>query len=286
MLYHNKFGEVKHAVVLLTILSLVFLMPSFCANDYSKILNRKIYADPPPPPEKPVRSILKPAPVPSLDSLISVKGIIYSPDGESKAIIEIKSKKVETLATEGDIIENARLIRIDENNLVFYYDDKEITLNLSKPQIDSKSGIAIKDTSVKLASGQPSTTATSSATGTVVASSSSSIPVPQQPKNINLNALIDQVRSDPAAMSNISVTPYIEDGMVSGFTVNRIPEGGMYSQIGVQPGDVIKRVNGTLIDSLSKAYAVYNNIVSSQTKLVTVEILRNGQPMILTYRLD
>ena len=286
MLYHNKFGAVKHAVVLLTFISLVFLIPSFCANDYSKILNRKIFADPPPPPEKPVRSILKPAPVPSLDSLISVKGIIYSPDGESRAIIEIVAKRVETLATEGDIIENARLIRIDENNLVFYYDDKEITLNLSKPQIDSKSGIAIKDTSVKLASGQPSTTATSSATGTVVASSSSSIPVPQQPKNINLNALIDQVRSDPTAMSNISVTPYIEDGKVSGFTVNRIPEGGIYSQIGVQPGDVIKRVNGTLIDSLSKAYAVYNNIVSSQTKLVTVEILRNGQPMILTYRLD
>ncbi|HOK80923.1 MAG TPA: type II secretion system protein N [bacterium] len=285
MLCANNFYFVLRLVRVLSFLSLFLVFSSFSANDYSLILKRKIFADPPPSPQKPVRSILKPTPSPSLESLITLKGIIYSPDADSRAIIEILSKKAETLIAEGDIIENARLVKINENNVIFYYDDKEITLNLPKPQIDSKSGIAVKDTSIKVATSLPSTETTLSATGPIT-SSSSSVPVPQQPKNINLNALLDQVRSDPSVFSNISVTPFIEEGRVEGFTVNRIPEGGMYSQIGVQPGDVIKRVNGTLIDSLSKAYAVYNNIINSQTKLVTVEILRNGQPMILTYRLD
>ncbi|MGB9642752.1 MAG: hypothetical protein ACP5JO_02080 [Candidatus Ratteibacteria bacterium] len=248
-------------------------------------MRRKIFADPVPPPQTPVKSILKPSPAPPLESLITLKGIIYSPDTDSKAIIEIVSKRSETLIVEGDIIENARLVKINENNVIFYYDDKEITLSLPKPQIDSKSMITLKDTSVKSPPILSSTETTLSATGTVT-SLSSSVPIPQQPRNINLSALIDQVRNDPSAFSNISVTPYIEEGRVGGFTVNRIPEGGMYSQIGLQPGDVIKRINGTLIDSLSKAYAVYNNIINSQTKLVTVEILRNSQPMILTYRLE
>jgi len=251
---------------------------------YSKIINRKIFADTPPPPEKPVRSILKPAPAPSIESVLKLKGIIYNPDGDSMAIFEISERKTEVLATEGDVIENAYLKKINEFDVVFSYDSRDVRFSLPKPQSD-KGVITVRDTQVKVVpSGkEPST----SQPGLISSSSTASeIPSPQQPISVNFRDITEKIRSDPSALASLSVTPFIQDGKVEGFVVNRIPETGISAQLGIQPGDVIKRVNGTLIDSLSRAYAVYNTILNSGSKLVTVEIVRKGQPLILTYRLE
>lgn len=254
-------------------------------TDYSRIINRKIFADTPPP-QKSVVSILKPAPLPSLDSLIGLKGIIFYPEGKSLAIVQIFSKSnVELLLSEGDVVENAYLKKINEYSVVFLYDEKEVVISLPKPQ-PGKDAIAIKDIPVKVLSQGQSVSSTGTLQTTTISGSQPVVPVPEQPKTININEISEKLRSDPSLLAQVSVTPYIQDGKVEGFVVNRVPETGISSQLGIQPGDVIKRVNGTLIDSLSRAYAVYNNILTSQTKLVTVEILRNGQPLILTYRLE
>lgn len=254
-------------------------------QDYSKIINRKIFADTPPPPQKPIRSILKPAPEPSLESIIGLKGIIYNPDGDSFAIVEVLGRKTEVLLNEGDIIENAYLKKINEFDVEFSYNGKDIKLVLPKPQTD-KGAVVIKEAAkvVPVAAARTPEAPFAQVGGTSY--TETIVPAPQQPKSINLNEIAEKLRSDPAMLSSVSVTPYIQDGRVEGFVVNRIPEGTISAQIGIQPGDVIKRVNGVLIDSLAKAYAVYNNIQNSQTKLVTVEIIRNGQPLILTYRLE
>lgn len=283
MLIRKKFGFMVLFIVL------CFPVGSFLCSgktDYSRIINRKIFADTPPPPQKPAVSILKPAPLPSLDSVISLKGIIFNPDGDSLAIVQISSKgNAEILLGEGDVIENAYLKKINESGVVFLYDGKEVVINLPKPQVD-KGGIVIKDSPVKVLPQPPVVSEGKTSTSAVSSGSQPAIPAPEQPRNININEISERLRSDPSLLAQVSVTPYIQDGKVEGFVVNRVPETGISAQLGIQAGDVIKRVNGTLIDSLSRAYAVYNNILASQTKLVTVEILRNGQPLILTYRLE
>lgn len=266
---------------------LTFTSESFCLNkqDHIKILNRKIFADTPPQPQKAVKSILKPAPEPVLESIITLKGIIYNPDGDSFAIVEILERKTEALLSEGEIVENAYLKKINEFDVEFSYNGRDITLKLPKPQTD-KSAIVIKE-ATKIVSGTPvKTTVVTPAQPSGVSGTETPVPAPGQPKSINLNEIAEKIRTDPSLLASISVTPFVQDGRVEGFVVNRVPEGGISQQLGIQPGDVVKRVNGTLIDSLARAYAVYNTIQSSQTKLVTIEILRNGQPLILTYRLE
>ena len=254
-------------------------------SDYSKIINRRIFADPPPVPEKQARSILKPEGIAALDSIISLKGIIFNPEGDSFAIVWINEKKIEALLSEGDIIENAFLKKINNFDVVFLYGGADVRMVLPKPQAGS-SGIVIKDTQVKVV--PPAQTEKSTVVPQEVASavSGSSIPSPQAPRSVNLNEIAEKFRSDPSLIASVSVTPFIQNGMVEGFVVNRVPETGISAQLGIQPGDVIKRVNGTLIDSLSRAYAVYNNVINSSSKLVTVEIIRGGQSLILTYRLE
>ena len=281
--------KLRKIINILIRLAISILAAGLCEgkSDYSKIINSKIFADPVPVQQKPVRSILRPAPVPSLDSILSLKGIIYNPDGDSWAIVEKIATKTELLLNQGDIVENAKLLKIDQTSVVFLYDEKEITLNLPKPQTD-KAGITIKDTSVKVIPPSQSSQTVSGVqiSSTLAGNPNIEIPAPQQPKVLNLNEITEKIRSDPSLLASVSVTPYIQDGRVEGFTVNRIPESGIFSQVGIQPGDVIKRVNGTVIDSLSKAYAVYNNVINSSSKLVTVEILRNGQPILLNYKLE
>ncbi|MCX7705214.1 MAG: PDZ domain-containing protein [bacterium] len=284
----NEMKKLFNPVCVACLLCLFSNFNNFCSGktDYSKIINRKIFADTPPPQQKPVKSILKPAPEPALDSIIALKGIIYNPDGDSLAIVEITERKTETVLSEGDIIENAYVKKINEFDVEFSYNGRDIKLTLPKPQID-KTAIAIKDSSVKVFPGRPGQTSTTSQTQPITSTNiETNIPVPQQPKSINLNEISEKMRSDPSLLASVSVTPFVQDGRVEGFVVNRVPEGGISAQIGIQPGDVIKRINGTLIDSLARAYAVYNTIISSQTKLVTVEIIRSGQPLILTYRLE
>ncbi len=268
---------------------LVFLGSCFsvCSgkSKYSEILDRKIFADTPPPPQRPATSILKPLPLPSLDSLITLKGIIYSPDGGSKAIIQISARKTDFLCEEGDIIENARIIKINESGLVFLYDDKEISLTLQKPQSGTPA-ISVKDTSVKIVPSSSTTSTVLSPVSSTSSGSSVSIPSPQQPRDIKLNDIVEKFRSDPKLISSIGITPYIQEGKVEGFTVNRIPDSSIIAETGIQEGDTIRRVNGVLIDSIGKAYAVYHGILKSQSKIATLEILRNGQPIMLTYRLE
>lgn len=268
------------------VIVLIFLISFFSIcygkTKYSEILDRKIFADTPPAPQRSVTSILKQSPLPSLESIISLKGVIYCPDGESKAIIGITDKKAEILCEEGDIIENAKILKINEAGVVFLYDDKEVLINLVKPQASS-AGISVKDTPVKIVPSTPSLPVVPSVPSTV---SGISVPKPEQPRDIKLNDIVEKFRSDPNLISAVSVTPYIQEGKVGGFVINRIPEASIIADIGIQAGDIIKRVNGVLIDSLGKAYAVYNNIVKSQSKIATVEILRNGQPLLLTYRLE
>jgi len=266
--------------VLLVISSL-----SYGKTKYSEILDRKIFADTPPQPQKNVTSILKPAPLPPLESIITLKGIIYCPDGKSKVIIQINSKKTEVLCEQEDIIENAKIIRINESNLVFLYDDKEVILGLQKPNLGT-SAISIKDSPVKAIPYGTTYSQGSSVASTGIFNTSDNIPKPDQPRNIKINDIVEKFRSDPSLFANVSVSPYIQEGRVEGFAINKIPEGINAGDVGIQVGDVIKRVNGVLIDSLGKAYAVYTGLTKSQSKLATVEILRNGQPIILTYRLD
>lgn len=258
---------------------------SVTKSDYSKIINRKIFADPVPPRSEAVKSILKPQPAPSLESLIGLKGIMFDSEGNSIAIVELKEKKTEIVLAEGEVIENAYLKKINEFDVEFSYDGRDIKLSLPKPATGS-TGILVKDTQIKVLNPKNQDSSTTGATFVPGSGSSPTVPLPQQPRSINLNEITEKIRSDPSLLASVSVTPFIQDGKVEGFVVNRVPETGISAQLGIQPGDVIKRINGTLIDSLSRAYAVYNNIISSQTKIVTVEVIRGGQPIILTYKLE
>jgi general secretion pathway protein C len=89
----------------------------------------------------------------------------------------------------------------------------------------------------------------------------------------NLNNLAMQAR----------IVPAFKDGQAQGFKLFSIRPDSLYSKIGVQNGDVIRRINGFEMNSPEKALEVYAKLKESSR--IEIELERNGSPVKKTYNI-
>jgi len=269
------------------VLSLVFLVFlvgisfSIEKNDYSIILKRNIFTAPIPPPPPPKiqqpTSILKPTPLPPLESIIELKGIVHFPQGISYAILKTRNQNEESICKEGEVIEKAKIIKIDKESVTFEYDEKNVVMNLENKRLE-KDYVSINN-DIKVA-------VESEEAKNISDVLSNKVPKALDPITLNFSETINQLKENKDLTKNLNISPFVKDGKVEGFEINRLPTNSLPYQYGLRNGDIIQKVNGIPIDSLSKGFSVYNQIVQSGTKLITVEVLRNGEPIILTYQLQ
>lgn len=301
--YHSADGFVNpcpdgyNTLIMIRAFRLVFLVlalgaAAFCGRssgkDYSDILKRNIFAAPvpAPPPETKV-SILRPLPPPPLDSLVEVKGIIHLAEGDSRVLLLRRKTGVEAGYREGDTIETAEILRINKDSILFRYADKNVVMNLDGSLAATTSGsISSEDGSIRVVPtpGKPGT-----GTGSVEGPAPplpTSVPEASAPVPVNLHETLDALQSDARLLQEVNVTPFIQSGKVEGFTIRNLPEDSVPYRYGLRNGDIVRRINGVLIDSLSRALILYRQVQASQSGLATVEVLRNGTPVLLTYRLQ
>jgi general secretion pathway protein C len=81
----------------------------------------------------------------------------------------------------------------------------------------------------------------------------------------------------PRILAETTAVPVMDDGRVKGLALTRIPESSLLTDAGLQAGDVLTEVNGTVVDSLASLMALYPKLQSA-TDLQAV-VLRNGQPV-------
>lgn len=87
----------------------------------------------------------------------------------------------------------------------------------------------------------------------------------------NLNDIAMQAR----------IVPAFKDGVSQGFKLFSIRPDSLYTKIGIQNGDVIKRINGYDLNSPEKALEVYAKL--KEASRVDIEIERNGSTRRMTY---
>jgi general secretion pathway protein C len=87
----------------------------------------------------------------------------------------------------------------------------------------------------------------------------------------NLNDIAMQAR----------IVPAFKDGVATGFKLFSIRPNSLYTKIGIQNGDVIRRINGFDINSPDKALEVYTKLKESNR--IEIEIDRNGAAVRKTY---
>lgn len=103
-------------------------------------------------------------------------------------------------------------------------------------------------------------------------------------KRSEINKYLDNL---PQVLQDAKAVPYVTPGSggeVSGFKLVAIKAGSIYEKLGLKRGDIIKGVNGEVVDTPQKAMELYQALKSSDE--IQLEITRSGSPTTLNYRLE
>ncbi|TQV63403.1 MAG: PDZ domain-containing protein [Sulfurovum sp.] len=93
-------------------------------------------------------------------------------------------------------------------------------------------------------------------------------------------ALVEKYTKDMNNIwQDIGITERMNGSVINGFTVNFVNAGTAFDKLGLKAGDVIKSVNGEIMDSNSKAFSAFESIASGNTPNVTIKIERDNKEM-------
>lgn len=94
--------------------------------------------------------------------------------------------------------------------------------------------------------------------------------------------LIDGAFGDWAKlMRGARIMPNIENGSINGFKMSNIRKDSLYSQIGMQNGDILHRVNSVEIKNPEDALKLFQELKTS--KNINIDVTRGGQRQTLSY---
>jgi general secretion pathway protein C len=77
----------------------------------------------------------------------------------------------------------------------------------------------------------------------------------------------------------VRLSPHVQEGQVVGFRVNPGRDRATFEALGLQPGDVVTDINGTVLDDPSQGLQVFQSLGESTQANVTV--LRDGVPQVI-----
>jgi len=92
-----------------------------------------------------------------------------------------------------------------------------------------------------------------------------------------------KVQDFPKLLSQARVLPYFKNGKPDGFVITDIVPGSLYQTVGLQNGDILRKVNGVTITGAKQAMAMYQKLQNASS--IDLELLRHGTLMPIHYRI-
>ena len=100
---------------------------------------------------------------------------------------------------------------------------------------------------------------------------------------VTLDEAIEALTRVGALMKEARIRPYFAIGKAAGVRIDRIKDGSVINQMGFTDGDIVKGVNGFGLMSPTKVFEAYRRYKNN--RLVEVQLLRNDEPVTLTYNI-
>lgn len=101
---------------------------------------------------------------------------------------------------------------------------------------------------------------------------------------INRQALLKKIPDLITALQQAIPLPHIEKGKIIGLKLTHFKDKELAKSVGIKEGDVLTKINGAKIDSITNALNVYQQ-VKNQDK-IQVEIKRGAKSQSLTYYIN
>ncbi len=182
------------------------------------------------------------------------------------AVIEDLKSKVQDVYKIGEVIEGARIERIDRNKVALFYGEQFEVLNL----------YIAREVLAPVEKEEPVTAQKQNATEPV----NDILPFERV---INTREFTTQVPAMEVFLDKIEVTPCIINGEQEGLSIAVLDDMSIARHFGLQNGDVIKNVNGQMLTSKQKAFQVLQKARSQSS--INCQLLRNKQKMNLSFEI-
>ena len=88
----------------------------------------------------------------------------------------------------------------------------------------------------------------------------------------------------PQLMRDIKIMPHFTKGRPRGMRLSKVKEGSIFQKAGVKSGDVVKGVNGMTLNTPHQIFRAYKELKNQNN--FQVEIVRDGEPTVLNYRVE
>jgi type II secretory pathway component PulC len=199
--------------------------------------------------------------------------------GICKAIIDDIQKKEQYLVQEGETFGNVDVIRIFQDHVVLRSQGQEEELWLSFSSGSSTSKASAPTTGVA---------AVSASSETVLETNRFGRKVGDARWVFSRQALLEyyqELMDDPDRLASlfVSMKPDYKEGAITGYALDPIGEKEFYSAIGLNNGDVVRKVNSMKMTSQARAEYFISEFLKNRLSAVVIDIERNGQPQKMIY---
>lgn len=110
-------------------------------------------------------------------------------------------------------------------------------------------------------------------------------------RSVGVNRWVVARSAADAARENVGeqlrtalIQPNLVNGKTDGFMVKSIQPGTLLAQMGLRPGDVLKRVNQTPLDSPEKALQIMQQL--REARQLSIDLERAGKPLSFVYEIE
>lgn len=173
-----------------------------------------------------------------------LKGTIAINQSLGYAIVEEKGKGKQKLFRLGEMIGQARLVRVTRTTAVLADGEKELVMKI-KESAEGMPGRSVRDIS------------------------------------LSKQTVTEGLGDLKSIMSQAIVRPFFHEGAQQGYVVSNIVPGSLYQKLGLQNGDVVMDVNNKKLESADDILQLVN--VMQEGESVSINLMRGGKKENVNY---
>jgi len=226
---------------------------------------QKRAAVPQPPALKVAQMIQKPSPQFLAPLGVSLKGIMYSSnDQDNRAIVSDNQSKKEALYKVGDSILDAEIIFIGSNKVIFIRSNgQQETLFVTQDDAQEDPIYTQKDSWAPLIK----------QTG-------------EHEYIVQYEPFVQRIQNLAQFIDMLDITTAFQKGKIVGCRVGKFPQNSVGPLLGLQQGDIITSINNIPTTTTTNRVAIYQELKkNTQEMVITVNLVRQGQPVTLHYQI-
>ncbi|KPL25668.1 MAG: hypothetical protein AMJ75_00125 [Phycisphaerae bacterium SM1_79] len=218
--------------------------------------------------EKDKAAVLSPKPVVSQQLGLRLLGTVAGNKEVACAVLEDIRTKVQDLYETGDVIQGARIEKIERNRVILLNEGTHEVLDLS---VANGGSAPVERTVRDEVSEKPS------------AAEAVKITSPTE-REIDKRAFLAKIGGMEAVLKTVKVSPYVVNGEAKGLRITGLEGLSMARYVGLENGDVIQTINGQSVTNKRKAFQVLRKarLLSSSD----IQLLRGKEEMALSFRIE